>query len=922
MSSRPVAANLQDACCLPIAAIIQPFLPVPHEPSLTPTPPPTDLATEDIARCAGCNAYINHLCAFEPHGWICALCGLQNDYSHIANRRYLGGPDARRSLPELDPGGIVDSTSPVISSEDSRVHTHPHAHAEGGAVVEVPTIPALVALVDLTNTSNTAVEYVELVQSALLAAIEGVSPDTQFGLITFNGLVLSVYEPCVCAGGGSATSSTNEAKHSVVVRHLPLTPFDPNPSAVELADVVPIGNVLTSLEGDGKAAVVACIEHLTTDSNSNDSSNGSSSSSECVHRPFGEALQSVSRLLARAAITKSASSGIEGGEEGGANNTASITGMLGTRLMVFLGGAPNYGRGSVVSAPLPPSSSQQQAQAQQQHNAPFLMDPYFPELTAWSGVPPVMTPPPPPSSKHRHTTTNYTNSQVVEEVENSGWADLAESLADFTPIAKELNITNTKAKDAMSFRYEEAFPFYAQAGAAAAALGIVIDIYALSSTFVGLEALRPMVINSGGTLMLYNLVDSDSSDSNAPTCALPQDVYKRVSEPCAFGCMLRLRTSPELQVEGPLGNRLRQDPRFPDVFHLAVGHPHDTFALELGFINPKVGFTNSHTDASVLQLVIQYLCLVQRRHLFGTKTVLQRRQRIVTTAFGVAHSPMDAYSALNADAYLFTLIQDLNEVAAVEGIEAAKEAVVERAVEVTAAYHESVVLLEQRRSATYQWRRTMKNNTNQAPMAIDVAFKGCEAMQSLPRFWYALLRGPVFGTRLSTTATHTHPDEPCAMRVLWDTLPPPELSLSIYSQLSSWSSPDTCVFPRHSLSRAALALSRQPIYVLDAYSTIIVLYAREGLYTTPHEAGTAVPAPFPPPFTSRLRQHCAALSQARQLTPRVVVVREGGVGEAQPPEHRLFTEYLIEDEEKSAGGTFVQFLDQLKEMVQEVVLSS
>jgi hypothetical protein len=346
----------------------------------------------------------------------------------------------------------------------------------------------------------------------------------------------------------------------------------------------------------------------------------------------------------------------------------------------------------------------------------------------------------------------------------------------------------------------------------------------------------------------------------------------------------------------------------------------------------RSGFASKSTP--VVQLVFQYLCIVPN-YTGGTSTtinstgnsisprsgtptkggsgnmmmmnsgtsVLQRRTRIVTTAFPVAHSAKEVYASVNPQAHTFALLQYLQNVVETDGIDAARTALLERTVELSAAYHEWITIGE-----VVDDPGARRREGNMVP--VDSAFKACEALQGLPRAAYALLRGPLLG------GTATHPDTLCALRTLWDILPPAELATAVYPHLSSWASPDQLAFPRHSLCRAALALSRQPIYLLDAYRSLVVFYASQGHQhsSTPNAAAAA--APFPPPHHSRLRQHCAALSQARRLTPRVTVVREGeGEGD------QIFGQWLIEDDRGGGGanlGTFLDFLGQIKELVTEV----
>ncbi len=68
------------------------------------------------------------------------------------------------------------------------------------------------------------------------------------------------------------------------------------------------------------------------------------------------------------------------------------------------------------------------------------------------------------------------------------------------------------------------------------------------------------------------------------------------------------------------------------------------------------------------------------------------------------------------------------------------------------------------------------------------------------------------------------------------------------------------VLSRHSLSRGALlADGAPPIFLLDAYVLLVVMYT----------ARSPPSLPFPPPQTSALRKTLAALRQERRITPQV-----------------------------------------------------
>jgi len=869
---------------------VQPLLPSPAVGQAS----PQEILSADIARCAGCAAYINHLCSFERYGWACSLCGLQNDYSSGVNRRYLGGREARSALPELVPG-IVEALSPVHDDTEDESLYSPQE------LLTTPAVPIVVALVDVAACS----EHLELVRSSLMAAVEGLSPDSKFGLIAFGGDDLAVFEP---GPGGPC------------VRHIPLfdggTPSTKSsgrggPTGAELAQVLPLNNLLTQVQGSGKRAIIAAIEALEP--------------MGAGKRPAGEALQAVLRYLGSSVP-----------------EDRSLTGALGARLIMILAGPPNCGRGSVLNSPVFNNNGNNGGSAggflssrNSTHDfnagAPFLLDPYYPEITAWNSQPDMAMQ---ADKMNGHKKNNLSHKNGGGGI--NGWTDAAEAIAgDLGPASAELGLVDKDNIAEVSISWESACKFYSEAGAAAAALGVIVDLYAVSASFVGLEALRAVAVGSGGSLALY-------PPPTVEECALTQDLYKRMAEPYAFGCLLRMRTCPELRVVDSdfsrvvgatsrknrnTSRRLRTDPRYSDIFHIACCHPYDAFQLQLEHAT-RSGFASKSTP--VVQLVFQYLCIVPNNTIsstnstdnstavgtksmggtptksaginFNTKSVLQRRTRIITRSFPLAHTAKEVYTSVNPQAHTFNLVQYLCNVVSSDGIDSARTALLERTVDLSAAYHEWITIGEIVNDPGARRREG-------SMVPVDLAFKACEALQGLPRAAYALLRGPLLG------GTATHPDTLCALRTLWDILPPAELATAIYPHLSSWASPDQLAFPRHSLCRAALALSRQPIYLLDAYRSLVVFYASlghqhsisDGVITANSDS-----APFPPPHQSQLRQHCAALSQARRLTPRVTVVREG-----EPGADQMFGQWLIEDDRGGGGATFLDFLGQIKELVTE-----
>ena len=77
--------------------------------------------------------------------------------------------------------------------------------------------------------------------------------------------------------------------------------------------------------------------------------------------------------------------------------------------------------------------------------------------------------------------------------------------------------------------------------------------------------------------------------------------------------------------------------------------------------------------------------------------------------------------------------------------------------------------------------------------------------------------------------------------------------------------PSAQAFPRHSLSRAALVTTGAPIFLLDAFTALLVYYIAAA---PPH-------LPFPPPQQSRLRAALNAARQGRRVTPSIAMMRGG-----------------------------------------------
>ncbi|XP_052488137.1 uncharacterized protein C4.03c-like [Gossypium raimondii] len=76
--------------------------------------------------------------------------------------------------------------------------------------------------------------------------------------------------------------------------------------------------------------------------------------------------------------------------------------------------------------------------------------------------------------------------------------------------------------------------------AVAVQAGVCVDIFAVTNEYTDLASLKFLSIESGGSLFLY---------ANTDDSTLPQDMYRMLSRPYAFTCVLRLRTSTEFKLD-------------------------------------------------------------------------------------------------------------------------------------------------------------------------------------------------------------------------------------------------------------------------------------------------------------------------------------------------------------------------------------
>lgn len=410
----------------------------------------------------------------------------------------------------------------------------------------------------------------------------------------------------------------------------------------------------------------------------------------------------------------------------------------------------------------------------------------------------------------------------------------------------------------------EATGFYRAEAVKAAARGIVIDLYIFSEHFVDLASMHYLATLTGGSIHLY----PDTRHSS-----LPQDVHRHIASPQAFLANMRVRTSPDFRVCRCYG-KLLEDEQYENLQHIVVCNKLDTFVLDFEHTAGQ-GFEEDIEWPPMLQLAFQYYTIEQSpvKDRDGNRVVthsLVRYLRIVTLPWKVSESPKHLQNAVDAEAVICVLMHKVAEALRLDGIAEARLLLQDWLIILVSRYNEAFGL------ATC--------GGIDESQSIDVTFQSCYALSTIPRMIYALLRSPL----LSTDINNTHPDMRMFQLCLYSVLPPALLRKALYPQLSTYSAEGVVDKMDLPLTRATLTLHPDRIFVLDAFTDIIIYYtpASEGL-------------PFPPPRDSLIRKEAEGLKKHRNISPSLHMIM-GGKDVTE-----IFDRYMIEDE----GGGLVKNKD-------------
>mmetsp|Transcript_27301 Transcript_27301/g.44464 ORF Transcript_27301/g.44464 Transcript_27301/m.44464 type:complete len:727 (-) Transcript_27301:204-2384(-) len=406
----------------------------------------------------------------------------------------------------------------------------------------------------------------------------------------------------------------------------------------------------------------------------------------------------------------------------------------------------------------------------------------------------------------------------------------------------------------------EATPFYRQQAERIAVLGACVDLYVVSRDYVDLASIHPLADLTGGAVRLY--------DPEHTT--LPPDLYRSVSSVCGYDGEIRIRTGPELRIGkayGPITPHLR----YENVYRLAACYSHTALSIDLDF-NSSSGFKDMKEREPCVQMAYAYTAIVTKPAIKGdpsdlnnttssvAQCTVQRRLRIQTVVFAVALTPEELYGVVDVTSMMTVLAHKVIEAALDSGIAEGRLLLEDWLVLLTARYNQVIN------------PSLLKGPVD--PSRLDVGLSTFPSISALPRLVYLLL------CHRMLQMSGMSPDLMTVLLSLFSSFEPKVIGQMIMPYVYGYTNPDTRSLVGIPLSRDGFTSSGAAIFLIDAWTDIVVYYSP-----------SAAEMPFPPPITSALRKHINDCRQDRQITPHVTMAR-AGTAEAQ----QLDADWMLEDQ--------------------------
>lgn len=404
-------------------------------------------------------------------------------------------------------------------------------------------------------------------------------------------------------------------------------------------------------------------------------------------------------------------------------------------------------------------------------------------------------------------------------------------------------------------------PFYAEQGARASTLGAMIDLYIVSRMPVDVGTISPLAHTSGGRLILYESAET----------TLAQDVWQHLNDPAVVRGMLRIRTSPEICVSDVYGCGVYRDVEVANVFRLCCHGHTSTLAADLHFTSEE-GFSPQENRSACIQVAF--------RGVFLEPGILpQRVLRVETQTYGVCSSKSTLRRECDANAVTTLVFHKAIAAADDQGIGEARMLLFDWLANLVA------------KTAT-------RRSDSDGEAVIDGSLERYPSLKAIPRLVFGLIRSFLFRQE-SVSA-----DSRAALRCIWEDLSPELLAAAAYPRMFSFLNLEEKSIKEVALSSACVKESGHPIFLLDAFSEVVIYYggpSRRNLT-------------FPPPESSNVMRVRAACIRDRPVTPKCVVCREG------TPKDRWFKSFLIEDAVPGAAAeSFPAFMQGVVDAAQDIL---
>ncbi|KAL6051129.1 Protein transport protein Sec24B [Balamuthia mandrillaris] len=450
--------------------------------------------------------------------------------------------------------------------------------------------------------------------------------------------------------------------------------------------------------------------------------------------------------------------------------------------------------------------------------------------------------------------------------------------------------------------------FYLEQAERAAEAGTCIDLFVVTSKYVGLASLKDLTVLTGGNLMVYDTVES---------ATLPQDIYRQFSRPQASHAMLRLRTSEEFRTCRAFGH-FYPDTNFDNLYRIAGCDQHKCFAFDFEFLESNSLYGN---ERPAVQMAFAYTYIPS---VHDPNREVKRRVRIYTIQLEVARSLKKLYKSAIPENILSILTHKLIKASIEDGVEEARLLLRDWLITTVARYLENFT--KQQRNRSKRGPSPIDNLEEgdipedgdmtsylqlSDPQKLDYCLSRSSLLQNLVRSSFALLKNGLLKAESLDSDTRTY------LQCLYSGLEPRSLYKALYPDLSSFISPNDLAQQQLPLRRTSFASSSPQLFLLDAFTLLCAYYRpstteADGVTKQKEGENESEEEPeaekrrnkkesrlWPLPKDSTLRQKINQLKGERLITPQVVMVKAGA-----PEEHDLLNKFLLE--EKSEEGPAIE----------------